>query len=161
MSDFKIRPAERADLERILEIYACARQFMAQNGNPTQWGNGYPKREMLEEDIRRGRLYAVTGEQTIHGVFYFVIGPDPTYEDIDGAWHSDGTYGTIHRIAADGIGGIFKTCLEYCRSRCDYLRVDTHEKNKPMQHQVEKYGFRRCGIIHVEDGSPRIAYDLI
>lgn len=32
----KIRTATILDLERILEIYAYARTFMAQTGNPTQ-----------------------------------------------------------------------------------------------------------------------------
>ena len=30
-----------------------------------------------------------------------------------------------------------------------------------MQHLIEKNGFQRCGIIYVEDGSPRIAYEKI
>jgi hypothetical protein len=29
-----------------------------------------------------------------------------------------------------------------------------------MQHVVEKCGFSYCGIIYVEDGSPRRAYDM-
>ena len=28
-----------------------------------------------------------------------------------------------------------------------------------MQHLIEKNGFKRCGIIHIADGSPRIAYE--
>ena len=38
------------------------------------------------------------------------------------------------------------------------LRADTHADNKIMQHLLEKNGFTKCGIIHVEDGTPRIAY---
>ena len=30
-----------------------------------------------------------------------------------------------------------------------------------MQAAIEKYGFRKCGIIHVKNGSERIAYDYI
>jgi hypothetical protein len=30
-----------------------------------------------------------------------------------------------------------------------------------MQRVFEKNGFQRCGIIHVEDGTPRIAYQRI
>ena len=44
--------------------------------------------------------------------------------------------------------------LEHCES----LRADTHADNKIMQHLLEENGFTRCGIIHVEDGTPRIAY---
>ena len=30
-----------------------------------------------------------------------------------------------------------------------------------MQHVLESNGFTRCGIIHVADGSPRIAYQKL
>ena len=29
-----------------------------------------------------------------------------------------------------------------------------------MQHLIERSGFTRCGIVYMEDGSPRIAYQL-
>ena len=115
----------------------------------------------LEQDVAEGNLYVVTAEETIHGVFFFLIGPDPTYSYIEnGAWHADRPYGTIHRIAGDGSGGILHTAVEFGKQRTDYLRIDTHEDNIVMQRAVEKQGFRRCGIIYQADGSPRIAYDL-
>ena len=42
-----IRQAAPSDLPQILSIYATAREFMRQNGNPTQWPDHYPSREML------------------------------------------------------------------------------------------------------------------
>ena len=33
-----IRQAREAELGRILQIYADARAFMRENGNPDQWG---------------------------------------------------------------------------------------------------------------------------
>lgn len=160
MAQMEIRPAVRADLVRIHEIYAYARRFMAENGNPTQWIGGYPRQELLELDISLGRLYAVIRDGVICGAFVFFIGEDPTYAVIEGSWRSNASYGVIHRIAGTG-GGIFRTALEFCRSKSSHLRIDTHADNKPMQHVVEKAGFSRRGIIYVEDGSPRIAYDLI
>ena len=35
---------------------------------------------------------------------------------------------------------------------------DTHEKNLPMQRVFQKNGFLRCGLIRVEDGTERIAF---
>lgn len=40
------------------------------------------------------------------------------------------------------------------------LRADTHRNNRTMRHLLEKSGFRYCGIIHVADGSERLAYQL-
>ena len=117
--------------------------------------------QLLQQDIAEGNLYVVTAGDTIHGVFFFLIGPDPTYSYIEnGAWHADRPYGTIHRIAGDGSGGILRAAVEFGKQRTDYLRIDTHEDNSVMQRAVEKQGFRRCGIIYLADGSPRIAYDL-
>lgn len=157
MEHKKVRLAGQADLERIMEIYAHARRFMAENGNPTQWKDGYPAREMLEEDIRLQQLYVVEREQ-VCGVFMFVIGDDPTYAYIEGSWGSNTPYGVIHRIAGIG-GGIFAAALQFCEKQIDHLRIDTHADNKPMQHAVEKAGFVRRGIIYVADGTSRIAYD--
>ena len=159
MTNKTIRRASLADMERIMEIYAIARKFMADNGNPTQWKDGYPQREMLEEDIRLEQLYVVEAHD-ICGVFMFTLGDDPTYTYIDGAWSSTEPYGVIHRIAGVG-GGVFAAALEYCAGVIHHLRIDTHEDNKPMQHAVEKAGFSRRGIIYVADGTPRIAYDRV
>lgn len=160
MTEKMIRPAVPADLKRILEIYDWARHFMAENGNPTQWGINHPAQSVLEEDIRRDRLYVVTQEDVICGVFMFAVGEDPTYAYIEGSWRSSEPYGVIHRIAGSG-GGIFSAALDFCSEKIRHLRIDTHADNKLMQHVVEKAGFSKRGIIYVEDGSPRIAYDRI
>ena len=155
-----IRPATLSDLPVIENIYAIARQFMADNGNPTQWGDGYPKRELLESDIEKGELFVYEEEGTLHGVFAFILGEDPTYAYIeDGQWPNSKPYGTIHRIASDGQKkGVFTPCFAFALSRADEIRIDTHHDNKPMQHVVEKHGFQYCGVIYVSDGTPRKAY---
>lgn len=161
MDKYDIHLAEQADLDEIEKIYTHARCFMAENGNPTQWNNGYPWRDLLKEDIHLGKLYVARKDGEICGVFVFVIGEDPTYAYMeDGAWCSDAPYGTIHRIASRS-SGLFAAALEFCRSKCSHIRVDTHADNKPMQHLAEKHGFSRRGIIYVEDGTPRIAYELL
>lgn len=160
--EYQIRKATQKDLPRIEEIYANARQFMAETGNPHQWGKTTPQTSLLEDDIQKGLLFVLTLEQIIHGVFYFFIGPDPTYGVIeDGQWRSDSPYGTIHRIAGDGSGGVLAAAVAYGKTKINHIRIDTHHDNKIMQHAVAKQGFQRSGIIHLENGSPRIAYDLL
>lgn len=160
--EYSIRPARVPDLPRIEEIYAYARDFMARNGNPNQWGTTNPPPAQLRQDISEEKLFVITDGETIHGVFFFGIGADPTYEKIDGGtWRSDTPYGTIHRIAGDGSGGILKTAVEFGRKQIHHLRIDTHEDNHVMQSAVTKLGFQRRGIIYLANGSPRIAYDLL
>lgn len=160
--DYHIRLAVETDLPRILELYAGARAFMASRGNPDQWGTTHPPRERLEEDIAQKQLYVVEHEQVIHGAFALIMGEDPTYGQIfGGSWHWDRPYGTIHRVASDGSGGIFHACVDYCSQRIPYLRVDTHERNLPMQRAIQREGFQKCGIIYIADGTPRIAFDRL
>lgn len=159
----EIRLAKESDLERILQIYVRARKYMIENGNPTQWGDGYPKEELLREDIAKEQLYVCVVDGTIEGVFVFIIGEDPTYARIDdGAWLNEETYGTLHRIAASGeLRGMFRICMDFALGKVRNIRVDTHHDNHIMQHLAEKNGFVRCGIIYVRDGSPRIAYHYV
>lgn len=158
-----IRLAEIRDLEDILKIYEIARKFMIDNGNPSQWSGNYPKKELLIDDIKSEHLYVYVEDNVIHGVFAFIIGEDSTYKVIeDGEWLSNDLYGTIHRIASDGlVHGVFNEVVSYCFNVINHLRIDTHYDNKVMQHLIEKSGFIKCGIIHVRDGSPRIAYEKL
>ena len=158
------RGARRSDLEQILKIYARAREAMAASGNSSQWGDSYPPKEMLEEDIDANRLFIYTVNGQLEAVFAFILGPDPTYARIQGGrWLNDTLpYGTIHRLASAGHRkGIATDVITWCLEHCESLRADTHEDNKIMQHLLEKNGFTRCGIIHVRDGSPRYAYQKL
>ncbi len=159
---YSVRKASWADFSEILRIYAYAREFMAANGNPSQWGRTYPPRRQLEADIADGKLYMVENEGKIHGVFYFAIEEDPAYRMIyEGDWISNTSYGTIHRVASDGSGGIFSACLSFCRECCGHIRIDTHRDNLVMQHLLEKAGFRHCGTIYIADGTDRLAYEWL
>lgn len=157
-----IRKTAPEDLCRVLELYEQARSFMRANGNPTQWTKGYPDRETVLEDIRRGRSYVLMDGEQIACVFCFFIGEDPTYKVIEGAWLNDRPYGVVHRIASGGARkGACSFCLNWCLRQCGNLRVDTHKDNLPMQKAVLKNGFQYCGIIHIADGSPRLAYQRV
>ena len=156
------RPAVMEELPEIMAIYARARQFMKETGNPTQWGDTHPSKEAVRGDIERQQSIVCVIDGQIEGVFYLAEGADPTYDVIeDGAWHSDLPYHTIHRIASSGrVRGVFSRCVDWAHENYGYLRIDTHHNNKVMQHLIAKKGFVRSGIIYQPDGSPRIAYEL-
>lgn len=159
----EIRRAKTEDLTEIMEIYAQARDFMARTGNPNQWGDHYPEEELIRTDIEKEISYVAEQNGQIKAVFMYVFGDDPTYSVIeDGDWIDDRPYGVIHRIASrEGVRGAGSFCMQWGFAECGNLRMDTHEDNKVMQHVLEKNGFRRCGRIYVEDGSPRIAYQKV
>ncbi|MBO5026775.1 MAG: GNAT family N-acetyltransferase [Bacteroidaceae bacterium] len=159
-----IRKASVSDLERIMEIFCSARKFMVSSGNPSQWINGYPQQELIAKEIEQEHCYVcVTSNQTISGTFCLLPSPDPTYNKIyDGKWLNDEPYHVIHRLASDGsVKGIGKLCIDWCFSKCGNLRMDTHEDNHIMQSLAKRCGFVKCGIVHVANGTSRIAYQRI
>ena len=163
----KIRKTTLEDLDRIMEIYAYARDFMARHGNPRQWGStNWPPEALIRQDIANGDSYVcLNDEGKVIGTFFFVQGEDiePIYRQItDGAWMDGSPYGVVHRIASDGSErGIGSFCLNWAYEQCDqHLRIDTHGDNTVMQSLLKKLGFVYCGTVYVEeDDDPRMAYE--
>lgn len=164
MPEISIRIAAAEDLPSIEKVYEAAREYMRCSGNPDQWGSSYPQTELLVQDLRDGFLYVLTDEGgRICGAFMFAVTEDPTYRCIEeGAWRDSTPYGVIHRVASDGSRhGIMRRVVAFCAEQMPHLRMDTHRKNLTMQHQILRNGFVYCGLIHVQDGSERLAYERV
>lgn len=164
----EIRHSTEQDFDRIMKIYAYARKFMAEHGNPNQWGpTCWPPEDLIHEDIRLGDSYVcLDDEGRVVGTFYYICGKDiePTYKKIDdGDWIDDSPYGVVHRVAGDGsVKGIGSFCVNWAYEQCGHLRIDTHGDNIVMQNMLKKLGFTHCGTIYVhEDNNPRLAYEKI
>ncbi len=164
----EIRKTTLEDLETVMAIYARARAFMAENGNPRQWANNnWPPEALIRQDIADGNSYVcVTEDGEIVSTFFYKYGEnaEPGYAAIeDGAWIGENTYGVMHRMAVSGtVKGAGKRCLEWVYDQCGHVRGDTHPDNKPMQGVFKKLGYTYCGIIHVvEDNDPRYAYEKL
>ena len=155
----EIRLATPEDLPRIMEIYDAARAFMRSRGNMVQWVGGYPSRELVEAGIVAGEQWVCVADGDVVCTFWFAVGEEPTYVEIDGAWLDDEPYGVVHRLASDGrVRGVGAFCLEWCLGRCGNIRVDTHSDNHVMQGILRDMEFTRCGTIHIADGTPRDAF---
>ncbi len=160
-----IEKASFAQLDAVLKIYEDARRYMRESGNLTQWSGGYPSEDVVKNDIEKEHLYICRDEEDILGVFYFAAEEDPTYQIIEeGHWLNNQPYAVIHRIAVSesshgkGVASfIFSSCFEQYRN----LKIDTHRDNFPMQKALMKNGFVRCGIIHLENGEERLAFQKI
>ena len=176
-----IRPATPADIPALRPVFEAAKAIMRADGNHDQWSApGFPDDSLLLRDIARGGGFVIenrwpvgaghdegktvmpglTGHLAIVAYFALLPSPEPTYDVIDGAWLTDGPYGVIHRMASyPNVHGIFSTVIDYALSRYSHLRIDTHRDNRIMQHLIEKHGFTYCGIIWLEDGTERLAYE--
>ncbi len=163
----EIRKSTESDFKTIMSTYAFARKFMAEHGNPNQWGDvNWPPEDLIHKDIAAGKSYVCIEGGKIAGTFFYNFGKDiePTYRVItDGKWLSESPYGVIHRIASNGtVKGVGAFCINWAYEQSKHLRIDTHSDNVVMQNLLAKLNFVRCGIIYVyEDKFPRFAFEKI
>ncbi len=161
-----IKPATQQDGQTVLKILMNGKQSLLE-ADVDQWQNDYIKMEMIEQDIGACESYLLFFGDVAVASFVFTDKPDYAY-DKSGAYVLSPPYTSLHRVAVLsefkglGIGGMI---VDYCINRTRDMnmlgfRCDTHEHNKPMRRMLIKNGFEERGPIQLEDGSPRIAYEL-
>ncbi|MBO7250968.1 MAG: GNAT family N-acetyltransferase, partial [Clostridia bacterium] len=138
-----------------------------------QWQNGYPSREVVEEDLAKERSFVFDAEGAVRGTFVLIEDGEVLYDKIyDGHWKSgddSSDYIAIHRVAVSVCmrgQGVSTAMISYAAKRAlelgrSALRIDTHEGNVVMRRMLEKHGFEYCGIIYLANGDPRVAYEKI
>ena len=159
-----VRLAQVADLDTIMPVMDAAKGIMRSDGNMNQWSDGYPSSEAILADIHRKGGFVMEDCGKIVGYFAFLPSPEPTYSYIEGGeWLDEKMpYHVIHRIASyPEIHGVFSDIMEYCFSQDPNIRIDTHRDNSIMRHNIAKHGFTYCGIIYLESGDERLAYQKI
>ncbi len=172
MKSLNIRHTQKEDITQLQDIFATARQFMLETGNPNQWAPDYPSTQLLIEDIESGDSYVIetvsdesadNSTSAIVATFVLRGGIDPTYNTIyEGQWLNDAPYATIHRVASSQqVRGVFKAVMRFALQAYDNIRIDTHRDNLVMQQAIIKAGFRYCGVIHCWNGTDRLAYQML
>ncbi|WP_459129939.1 GNAT family N-acetyltransferase [Guggenheimella bovis] len=156
-----VRKATLEDVEELLTIYEKARAFQKKTGNPNQWKDDYPSKELLLQDIEREELFVIEKDKLV-GVFMLTERPEPTYENVyEGSFKSE-AYVTIHRIASTGeVSGITDIAVNFSRKKGMCVRMDTHRDNLVMQRALSRLGFTYAGIIYLKNGDERFAYELL
>lgn len=158
---FTIRKAQSEDIGTIMAFVEQSRSVMRRNGNDAQWGNGYPGEIDIRQDIASGIGHIIEQSGIAKGYFALLTTPEPTYAYIEGGqWLDDSTpYGTLHRLCSDGsTHGMAEAAFNFCEEHCTTMRADTHQLNHIMLHILQQRGYSRCGVVYMEDGSPREAY---
>ena len=173
------------DIDRILEIIEKAKAELKKMGLD-QWQKGYPNREVIERDVKKGISYVLeetaennenSGEKVsgkIVGTIVLSPEREEPYSKIEGKWITDDDdYMVVHRLAVDSDvknKGLATKILEFSEGVCIEnkilsLKADTHENNEPMKRLLAKNGFSFCGLIYLDRepdlGAKRIAYEKI
>ena len=167
-----IRKTNKSDLIAVMPIFGEARKTIALLGID-QWQNGYPSENVILSDIDKGQSYICDLDGNICGTFAMLTESEPTYDKIyDGHWltgDESHDYIAIHRVAisvssrGSGLSGkIIEFAADFAKKNGrKSLRIDTHRGNKVMRRMLEKNGFIHCGVIYLENGDERVAYEKI
>ena len=164
------RKTKLEEVSDIMKMIDQAKAYMKEQGID-QWQNGYPNAEAFELDIEKGYSYVMEDDGKVIGTMAVIFDGEPTYDKIyEGAWKTgDEPYAAIHRVAVDaeckgqGIAGaMIDEVVKMCREKgVRSIKNDTHRDNKSMQRMQAKNGFEYCGVIYLEDGAERIAFEKI
>ena len=165
-----IRKATWDDLKQINGLYDQAKAFLRAQGLD-QWQDGYPNRDTARADIAANNCFVFEEDYRLLGTACLAFGREPTYETIyQGQWLCDPPiYGFLHRIAvtAEARGkGVAPQFFALLKDQANekgitVIRGDTHRGNLPMQRVMEKSGLEYRGIIYLENGDERLAYEGI
>lgn len=165
----QFRKTVEEDIISIMKIINAAQAYFKEQ-EIDQWQNGYPNYNSIENDINNGYSYVLDENDKIIGTVAVSFDGEETYENIyNGAWITNEEYAVVHRIAVDsnykgqGIASIIiKNIEDLCINKGVHsIKIDTHKENLSMQKLLQKNGFKYCGIIYLEDGNERIAFEKI
>lgn len=163
----EFRQANISDLDQIVEIIELSKKYLKET-KVDQWQDGYPAKEDLRRDIESGNSYVLTNKDEIVATTVISLDGESTYNSIfNGEWITNEEYIVMHRVAVHDKykgKGIFKELIKEAESLAlnkgiSSIKIDTHRDNISMQRAVVKNNFKRCGIIYLEDGSERIAFE--
>lgn len=170
----QFRKSTEKDIPRIVEIFEGARETMHARGID-QWTDGYPAECDIRRDIEAGISYVLcTEEGGPLATCAVLLSGEPNYSVIEnGAWLTESaddetaSYVAVHRIATDktmrgrGLASrlISEAAILGQNAEKSSIRIDTHRDNKPMQGMLARNAFAECGVIHLENGEARNAYE--
>lgn len=163
----KFRMAGEQDAVQIYALVQQAQTYFKANGID-QWQNGYPNQGSVQKDIAVKACYVVEQDGVVVATAALYFAEETSYSNIfEGEWHATAPYAAIHRVAVEntlkgsGVSAFLYAGLEeVCRKHAiSNVRGDTHRDNVAMQKFMEKMGFSYCGIIYLEDGAERLAFD--
>ena len=162
-----MRLADKSEIESSYQCIEDARAFHKTLGFE-QWHSDYPTQQTILDDITQNTGYVFVNNDEVVGYCCIMIGDEPAYNGIEGAWKTEKPYAVVHRMAfsskARG-GGLsrdaFRLIKDFCMTHhVDAICVDTQEENKLMQHILNREGFAYCGVIQF-DGGPKGVVDRV
>ena len=175
----KLRKTEVHEIDRVMEILLDGKAALATLGIDQWQGEGYPARDIVEQDVREGVSYVIEEDNGhLAATCMLSFSGEEDYDEIEGEWLTEGdssnpAYAVVHRVAvaADSVGkGAARLMLGNAQTLAheggaQSLRVDTHPGNVPMLSLLRSSGFTECGIICIKHAGgltpERVAFEKL
>ena len=163
------RKAKLDDVNQIMKVIVQAKEYLKSQGID-QWQDGYPSKEVIENDIKNNVSYVVEDDGRVIATAMISFDGEKDYDQIyEGKWISNSDFVVVHRIAVDDDfkgRGIARKIIDEAEKMCitrgvKSIKIDTHRDNLSMQKFLKKNGFEYCGIIFLEDGIERFAFERL
>ncbi|HLS95939.1 MAG TPA: GNAT family N-acetyltransferase [Sphingobacterium sp.] len=164
---YTFREASLGEVDAIWQILEQAIRRRRADGS-RQWQDGYPNRDVVCDDIKKGVGYVLAVGTDVAGYCAVLQNDEPAYARIEGAWLTEGDFLVVHRVAISDsyIGqGLAKKMLSavegLARDRnINSIKADTSFDNPAMMHVFEALGYHYCGDVMMR-GAPRRAYEKV
>ncbi len=164
-----LRKSTVADVMSIMTLITEAQAYFKKS-NIDQWQNGYPNDSVILNDIAKGCSYVLIKDDQVVATTVISFEVERTYDEIhEGQWLSEQPYAVMHRVAVSselkglGLGRVLiDATAKMCQAQGVWsIKVDTHEDNHAMQRLLTKSDFSYCGVIFLEDGAKRLAFETL
>lgn len=163
--NFLFRKAVPSDAPEIWAILQEGIQLRKEQGS-TQWQDGYPNLEAVNNDIACDSGYVLLGDECIVGYVAILVNDEPAYKNIQGKWLTNDDFIVFHRMAIGkqyhglGIGNILMQEIENQAKNMTIssIKADTNFDNHSMLHLFDRHNYKYCGEVSIRN-SPRKAFE--
>lgn len=152
-----IRAASIGDLNSVLTLISDVIVHLRSQGID-QWDTLYPTREVVQDDIARGRLFIYPDDGSPVGIVSLDDQQPSEYRSV--GWTIPGRPLVVHRLAvhpANQGRGIACSLMRYAEETAaeegfDAMRLDAFEENPAAVALYDRLGYRRAGFVSFRKG---------
>ncbi len=156
---YNFRKATAIDIPQVWVIIQQA-ILRRKNDGSKQWQDGYPNKDVIQQDIEKGAGYVLTDDDSIISYAAIIFNDEPAYEHLKGQWLTNKEFVVIHRLAVSDeyLGkGFAKKMIHFTEeiattNNIFSIKVDTNFDNIAMLKIFEGLGYIYCGEVEFRGG---------
>ncbi len=152
-----VRKAKISEIDDLTNLVKQCGAHMRANGI-VQWLEGYPNREIIEEDVRDESVYVLEEDGIIKSMVVLNEKQDPEYQELNWLTSKDSKNLVVHRLATlpeyqgQGLGSIMMEFAEKLATEKGYdsIRLDTFSQNQGNISYYKKRDYIEIGNVNLK-----------